>query len=195
MTESNMPQGNSNPFANLSALRIDQSYIGASGVKKLVNAVPVRKPNRQDFVRVHPGEGYRLSPAALLELKAERETYLVDPRVAPALAGEWKPASLFTAITRQGVLFLWPVMLPEDDGKTNEWHRSLAEAAEFAMGRWVRVCANMSKGGYDVYAAIGELSDPVWPEESFEEILRIAFRQRYIDSEDHEVIAKLRGSN
>jgi hypothetical protein len=43
------------PFDNLAALRLDQSYADTVGVKKLLTTVPVRKPNRQDFVRVHPG--------------------------------------------------------------------------------------------------------------------------------------------
>jgi hypothetical protein len=193
-TKSNIPDSKLNPFADLSALRLDQSYAGSVGVKKLVTAVPVRKPSKQDFVRVHPGENYRHSPAALLELKEERETYFVTPRVAPALVGEWRPASLFTGITRQGTVFVWPCWLPGEDGKVNEWHRSLAEAAEIAMDKWVRVSANMNAGAYDVFAAIGELPDPVWPEESFEDILGVAFRQRFIDSEEHEVISKLRGA-
>jgi hypothetical protein len=68
--------------------------------------VPVRKPNRQDFVRVHTDPAYRLSPAAIIELKDDRETYLVMPAMAPALPGEFATATLFTAINRQGVLFL-----------------------------------------------------------------------------------------
>src|SRR6478609_4411349 len=35
-------------------LRLDQSFVETSGVKKLLTTVPVRKPNNQDFVRVHP---------------------------------------------------------------------------------------------------------------------------------------------
>lgn len=35
-------------------LRLDQSFVETSGVKKLLTTVPVRKPNNQDFVRVRP---------------------------------------------------------------------------------------------------------------------------------------------
>ena len=38
------------PF-NPAALRLDQSFADTVGVKKLLTTVPVRKPNRQDFVR------------------------------------------------------------------------------------------------------------------------------------------------
>ena len=42
-----------------SSLRLDQSFADGEGVKKLLLTVPVRKPNRQDFVRVHPDAAYR----------------------------------------------------------------------------------------------------------------------------------------
>jgi hypothetical protein len=61
-----------NPFHNLSALRLDQNYADTVGVKKLLTSVPVRKPNKQDFVRVHQDPGYRLTPAAIIELREDR---------------------------------------------------------------------------------------------------------------------------
>ena len=46
------------------SLRLDQNFAETAGVKKLLTTVPVRKPNRQDFVRVHPDADFRLTPAA-----------------------------------------------------------------------------------------------------------------------------------
>ncbi len=40
------------PFGNLAALRLGQSFADTVGVKKLLTTVPVRKPGRQDFTRV-----------------------------------------------------------------------------------------------------------------------------------------------
>ena len=64
-------------------------------MKKALLAVPVRKPNKQEFVRVHPDEAYRLE-TAVLELKEERETYLVERALWDELAGEIVPKVLFT---------------------------------------------------------------------------------------------------
>src|SRR5450759_1946280 len=100
------------------ALRLDQSYADTVGVKKLLTTVPVRKPNRQDFVRVQPDLDFRLSPAAIIELKEERDVYLVTPKVAADVAGEFVAVTLYTAINRQGVLIVWPVKLPGLDGKS-----------------------------------------------------------------------------
>src|ERR1017187_1788526 len=131
-----------NPF-NPAALRLSQSFAGSVGVKKLLTTVPVRKPNRQDFVRVHSDPRYRLTPIATIEVKEDREVYLVTPDMAQALPGEFSTVTLFTTINRQGTLHLWPVKLPTPEGRQNEWHRSGAEAAERAMQKWVRVTASM----------------------------------------------------
>ncbi|MFZ0355483.1 MAG: hypothetical protein WAM12_17595, partial [Pseudolabrys sp.] len=171
----------------------DQSFADTVGVKKHLVTVPVRKPNRQDFVRVHSHLEYRLTPAAIIEVKEDREVYLVTPNIARELAGEFTAATLFTTINRQGVLHLWPVKLPGPDGKHNEWHRSAAEAAELAMKGWIRVTANMSVGAYEVFEAIGDLPEPEWPEIPLPEILKIAFSDRIVDRTDHPLVQRLRG--
>jgi hypothetical protein len=120
-----------------------------------------------------------------------------DPLVAqelwPELPGEIIAKVLFTTITRQGVLTLWPVRLPGEDGRHDEWNRSALEAAEMAQERWIRVVANMSLGANEVYEAVGSLPEPEWPEVGFQEILRIAFKDHFINSLDHPVVRRLRG--
>ena len=69
------------------------------------------------------------------------------------------------------------------------------EAYEEAKKHWVRVSANMSLGAYEIFEALGNLSDPEWPEESMDEIVRIAFRNSFIDSYDHPVLRRLRGES
>ena len=177
---------------DLSNLRLSQSFTETAGVKKLLTTVPVRKPHKQDFVRVHPSEHYR-ADVLMVELKEDRESYLVSRNMVDELATEAEPFSLYTAINRQGVVFLWPVRLPAPDGKVNEWHRSLREAAETAVGKWSRVRANMSLGAYESTVAESAIADPVWPEASFKELIRIGFRDRVIDTATHAVVRRLRG--
>jgi hypothetical protein len=181
----------SNPF-DPENLRISQNFGVLAGVKKPLITVPVRKPNRQDFIRVHPDESYRLE-TAVLELKEERETYLVSPGLWSELPGEIVPKVLFTTINRQGVLTLWPIRLPGEDGRHDEWSRSALETAHLAMSRWIRVVPNMSLGAYEVYEAVANLPEPEWPDVSFQELLRIAFRDHYFDRLDHPVARRLRG--
>lgn len=179
------------PF-DLASLRLDQSFVESAGVKKLLTTIPVRKPNPQDFIRVHADLEYRAT-LAIIELKEDREIYLVPPSIARELPGEFVMATIFTAINRQGVVFLWPVRIPAADGRVLEWHKSAAEAAELAMRRWVRVKANMSLGAYEIFAAASTIPDPEWPDLPFQELLRIGFRDRLVDHIDHAVVKRLRG--
>jgi hypothetical protein len=179
------------PF-DLKKLRLDQSFVQSAGVKKLLTTVPVRRPNPQDFIRVRADPEYRAA-LALIELRDDREVYLLTPDVARELPGEFVMATLYTAINRQGVASLWPVKLPPPDGRVIEWHRSAAEAEELAMKKWIRMKANMALGAYEIYQSQGVIPDPEWPELPFNELLRIAFRDRYVGTLDHAVIKRLRG--
>lgn len=176
------------------SLRLSQDFMATAGVKKLLLSVPVRKPSKEWFVRTHPDEGYRLQ-TAVLELKEDREIYLVGRDLWGELTTEstFSPRMLFTAMNRQGVLFLWPVRLPGSEGKIDSWNESALEAADLAMEHWIRVAANMSLGAYEVFQAKGELSEPTWPEQSFPELLRLGFKDRYITGLDHPVLRRLRG--
>src|SRR5262249_52791911 len=154
--------------------------------------VPVRKPDRQWFIRVHPDEAYRLA-VLVLELRDEREHYLVDPSLGPSLVAEVVPTQIFTCVNRQGTLFLWPVRLEQERGRRNEWNTSALAAATFAMDRWVRVTSDMSLGAYQVFYAEGALDEPEWPSVPFKELLAIAFKHRFIDNLNHDVLRRLRG--
>jgi len=175
-------------------LRLSQGLTAALGVKKALLTVPVRKPDKTWFVRTHHDPAYRLE-TAVIELKEDRETYLVQRELWPELAAEttFSPRLLLTAMNRQGVLFLWPIKLPGADGRLDEWSRSAVDAASLAGTGWVRVQANMSLGAYEVFQASGNIADPQWPAMQFRELLRIAFRDKIIRGLDHPILRRLRG--
>jgi hypothetical protein len=131
-----------NPFGDLSALRLDQSYADTVGVKKLLTTVPVRKPNGQDFVRVHRDPRYRLTPAAIIEVKEDREVCLVTPIMGQALPGEFALATLFTTINRQGTLHVRTaetVSEPHGSAKADELKRPEAISPQAATSMFA-VC-------------------------------------------------------
>jgi hypothetical protein len=175
-------------------LRLSPNLTAALGVKKHLTTVPVRKPSKEWFVRCHPDETYRLD-TYVVDLKEDSETYLVAPDLWDYLAGEstFSPRLLVTAINKQGTLFLWPIRLPGPDGRHDDWSKSALEAANIATKGWVRVQANMSLGAYEVYEAAANLGDPEWPSLPLKDLLRIAFKDRHIDSLDHPVLKRLRG--
>ncbi len=184
-------QATPDPF-DPAALRMTQDFAALANVKPILATVPVRKPNKQDYTRVHPAEEYQLT-TALLELKDERETYLIAPELRHELFGELLPVTIFTAINRQGVVFLWPCRLPDETGRTNPWHESALEAAELAKAKWTRIAADMGLGAYRIWEASGQLPEPEWPEKSLRDLLSIAFKGRLIDDLDHAALKRLRG--
>ena len=181
----------SNPF-DPSNLRLSQNFAESTGVKKLITTIPVRKPGKQDFVRVHSDPDFRME-TAILELKEERESYLVASNLRAELEGEFTPKILFTAINRQKVLFLWSIRSPAEDGRHDKWNASALEAASMAQKDWIRISSNMDLGAYDIFQSKGVLAEPEWPDIDFTKILEIAFKDRYIDDIDHPVLRRLRG--
>jgi len=175
---------------DFNALRLSQDYTQAAGVEKLLTTVPVRKPNRTEFVRIHPQMQF---DTMLLDLKEDRESYLVAPNLLPDVSGLAVPVSLKLAINRASVLFLWPLRLPGEDGRSNIWHESAWEAAGLAVTRWVSMRANMALGAYDIYQGAETLSEPQWPGKSMENILNVAFRGHFIGDPEHPVLKRLQG--
>ena len=169
------------------------SIAGNIGVVKQLVTCPVRKPSSQEFVRVHADTRFCLR-AFVIEIKEERETYLVYPAVAIELPSETRVVSLRLAINRQGAIFLWPVPEPRLDGHENAWWSSARIAADKAMCDWTRMVANKSQGAYDVFIAPGVLGDPVWPDKSMGEIIKVSFGEKFIIRDaEHPVIRRMLG--
>ena len=181
------------PFdlANISVSSVTSEDLG---VEKPIIVVPVDKPSKQSFFRVHPDPTFR-TDARIIRLDAERESYLVTNQIWPAIPGETKFVRLIPYITREGGLGLWPVSLPDDllGKKDSNWAITARAAAEYAETKWVRMSANMQLGRYDVMTS-ASIPDPVWPKITFREILEKAFgKDHLIDSLDHPIIRQLQG--
>lgn len=185
-------QMGSNEQLDLTVLCLPQNFGAVSGVKKVLTTVPVRKPSNQAFARVHPNDEWRLS-ALILQLKEDGECYFVHPSLYGELASEVRPKMLYTYVTRDGNVALWPVNLPGEDGRLDTWSQSAHECARRAETTWVRLVANRTVGAYDIYEASSLTDEPAWPDKSFKEILSLAFKDRLIVSLDHPIVKRLRG--
>jgi hypothetical protein len=177
---------------NLSDLTLTQDFENQIGVTKVLTTVPVRKPTRFDWVRVHPDPAWRLD-VGVLDIKEDNELYLVHNSIVPEVAGEITGKTLFTVANRQGDISLWPVNI-SSDGRTNDWNRSALEAAQHGMKRWIQVRSNTKIGAYEVYFPKGVLPEPEWPVDiNFAGVLNIAFKDRYITDSNHPVLRRMRG--
>jgi hypothetical protein len=179
-------------FDDLEAIRLSPDAAATAGTREVLRHVPVRKPNRNEFVRVHPDADMALATGVFVD-REEQEVFFVIPELRAELAGELKPVLLVTTISRQGVVFLWPVPLPDEGGRRNAWSETAREACELAKTTWIRMPPDMSLGAYRIFKAEGQLSGPVWPEKTLPDLLKLGFKDRIVDSEDHPVIRRLRG--
>jgi hypothetical protein len=177
-------------FRNLDSLRVAPAGAEDTLVESVLSRVPVRKPSKEWFFRVHPD--FSLD-ALLLELREDAETFLVLPNLRGVLLEE-KCVSTRTirlCVNRQGTPFLWPLRSPAE-GRKDAWALSAMDAAREAETRWTRMQADMSLGAYRL--SVAKVDDlPRWPKESFNELLRIGFQGAVVDSLDHPVLKKLRG--
>lgn len=163
-------------------------------IQKIVHEpIGVSKPPNT-FITIHPEKVFCFS---VLEFESEgsnkKDDYLVLGKVAHLLQDELKVKNYHLYTTTDKVYGLWGIRCENDAKVINRWMRSGVIAKKEAMASWVRITSNMAKQGYDVVRAHGDLGQPVWPEYSDEEILKFAFGDKIIGSENHFIIKKLRG--
>ncbi|MGO9122863.1 MAG: hypothetical protein ACLQPD_35240 [Desulfomonilaceae bacterium] len=176
---------------DLESYRMTQDYESLIQVKPIITTVPVKKPERHWFTRVHPEWQFE---TALLEDKDDRTEYLVTPSLWADLDQEITRKVLFPAITTHRVVFIWPIKRPKDDGRTDHWSESALDAARLGRKNWIRVRANMQLGAYEVLTAMGTLPEPEWPDDiTFNDLVKIAFKDRIIKDLEHPVLKRLRG--
>lgn len=161
--------------------------------EQLLTKMSVGKPPKTSFVMASSAPEHSL-PVGILELVAERETYLLTPEglagVDPKLA---RMSVLTLAVDRMGNPFLWETRQPDVAGNDNPWAESMRIALTEGKKRWVRVVANQALGAYELFVAPGDLSEPVWPKYTMGEMIKAAFTGRVIDSPEHPVLLRLRG--
>jgi len=177
---------------DLCKARLPQNYSEMSQVEKVHAIIPVARPPKTAFFRVNPDPDYSFDSFIL---EYERSTYLVFPEVASQLPELVKAVRLVSVITREGNPYLWPLRLPKDDGRSDNWATSAIEIAELAKGVWVRVTANMSAGCYIAYKALSITVEPAFLAMTMEEMLQKAFRDFVITDMTHPIAREMLGDN
>lgn len=176
---------------DLAALALPQNFAAMAPVKQAVMAVPIRKPGKQVWFSPHPDSAVRVC-VAVLEDEMDREVYVVASPLHDQLEGEWVAKVLVPCVTTQGGPLLWPIRLPDRDGKLDPWNTSALAIADQFAGRWLRLKSNRALGHYDAIAPVSVIPAPEWPTD-MAEITRLALKGRVIDSLDHPMLKKLRG--
>jgi hypothetical protein len=179
-----------NDRIDLSRFRRAPEATGNGGSKRVGKRVEARKPAKDVFFRVHPGGEYRMA-VGVLELKDEKEVYLVDLALEAELAGTFSSAIVLTAITRKGDVFLWTMTIADANGKTYACYETAQEVATLAETKWVSM--KWDGKDYEQRVATAAWADPVWPSDSFDDLVNNAFKGRVITDRDHPVLRRFLG--
>jgi hypothetical protein len=182
-------------FDNLDALRLSpaETGVGAGVDREVESTIAVRRPRPREYFRVHPDPTMSLTTSVVFDREEMRnDVFLVAPNMRDVLMGETRPVLLVLAITRQDTVFVWPLPLPVD-GRQNDWHERARLGLERGKTRWTRMAADMTLGTYRLYEPIEGQPDPVWPNRPLEEILKVAFADKVIDSVDHPFVRRIQG--
>jgi hypothetical protein len=178
---------------DLESVRLSQDFGEIIGAQQVIATVSVRPPHAQEWFRVNPDKDWQLQ-TAILQLKKDREYFLISPKLHVQLWDEIKPVILFAAISRQGEFFLWPIRLPRSDGKSDDFMKTDLAAAREAQQYWTRRSWVAESKSHKILRATNLPDEPNWPtEKDFEGLVKIAFKDRYISNHDHPVLKRLRG--
>ena len=186
------------PIGLLSRLAKPQNILAAS-IENLTR-VSTHKPKKDVYFRVHPDHFVDLIS---IEDKdgMETTTYVIAEDLLKQALGEDAITSMllnrryYLYVTQSGSYGLWGVTLPMDEGQDmNSWAESALSVIHRAQGEWLRHYAKRGDGGYRIIPASKDLGDPKWSEESWEEIVELAFKGKIIEDIDHPIFEKLRGN-
>jgi hypothetical protein len=172
---------------DVQSLCLSQDFKAMAEVDQVVTSVPLCKPEKEWFFRVHP-EFMRY----MAVISEKKENYVVDPKLMSQLGGEVTKKMIVLGVTRQGKLFFWPLKIEAERG-LDEWSKSALVAMEIAKTKWTKMKSNVDAGYYEAFTAKGNLGEPTWPETGIDELLAIALRNRVISTMDHPVIKRLNG--
>lgn len=166
-----------------------QNFIELLGSTKVSGNIPVQKPNKAVWVRVHPEIHIGL---VLYHDELANEYYLVHPSVYEFFKTTLVEVTLFLAVTSRGHMFFWPVK-SNSTNRANSWMESALRAVVEARKSWVRVQANFSARGYDVFAPVSPPPDPDWQVDDIDDLLEKAFSGKIVDDQDHPIIKHIQG--
>jgi hypothetical protein len=193
MTEDNKPEKTdpTDIFNDLTALR--KATKPTVERKKVLVNVDVGRPPNACYFRTHPE--LRLKARTILQKEGtKRMFYYISPysgmETHPKLIERLREVELtLTYLWPGGNILVWPVPQNPD---FKVW-RSEQRAATLAETQWTQLAWSERLADYEVTTAENLQKDPEWPEESLEQILKVAFSGRIIDNEDHDYVKELRG--
>jgi hypothetical protein len=182
-----------NDFSKLlKSIRLPSNFSNAIGGIKLPTKPSFGKLSKQRFSRVHPGDDYKFT-IYVVDAKDSNEVYIATPKMAPLLGQMAQPKILRLAVDNAGTPRLIAQPIIDQSARTSLWTTTMLGAIERAETEWVRIESNMDSQQYLVIVAASDLGEPIWPDQSMDQLIEAVFLGRVISQEDHPLIQQLQG--
>jgi hypothetical protein len=179
---------------DLDSIAVDQDFAAMSTVKTDSSAPPIRKPGNQLWFCPHPDQKLWRSFLTIKDESDKDTIFVLDRSLAEELQGEYMTTLFVPCITQQGVVFFWPIKLPDSEGRIDKWNTSKLGHAVAEAGKWLRLRSNQFAERYDKVAALKQLSPPTWPDDILD-LLKKAVNKTYVGSLEHPLVKRLLGEN
>ena len=161
--------------------------------------IPVlTRPEPNTWVRVRPGEEYSAVIDLLVATNASNSgdrnpLYVATDAVRPELERFIKPHRVAVGVTyHDKVEFLWARAV---GGGDNTWTASIMRAMDKCETDWIALDSDRALGEYKIHVAprSEQWGEPKWRDRTLEDVLGLAFRDRIINTMDHDVVKRLLG--
>ena len=169
-------------FADLEEHKIEDDDDEDAEAEEIIS-IRVRRPAKKDFIRAH-----RTYQFTAYIIEDEDETYYVAPSMRQLLKDEDVPMRkvvLVPYINKRRSIFLWAITTTEIE----DWHATAMKAVQVARERWIRIASKKETTSYIYRVAKRDYGEPEWPALSLNEMLDLAFGNRYVDSPNHAAVS------
>lgn len=186
-----VPSQGTSIFDDLDGLR-RESKLTVRRKSVLVN-VEVGKPQKDVYFRSHPDPTMRLDEATVV--KDQDTYYFVVPgmRNHHKLAKQLRPVTLaLVCIWPTNEALIWPVPILSEDRDVRAW-KSQRAAYNLSLESWTQMAWHESDYVIETAEDFDMKIEPIWPDKTFGELLKLAFDGKIIDNEDHPYVRRLRG--
>lgn len=154
-------------------------------------ALKIRRPEKSEFIRTYP-DGPLPMAVAILEVKSQRDIFVVKADLAPIVEDLVRPVLLALAITKDMDPFLWPLAQPKQGREPSHAAITVMQAEERTRTTWGRVAWGGFDTGWKFYSSSVQPEDPNWTDLTPEKALSL-IGDIYISHENHPIIRELRG--
>lgn len=174
---------------------LDQGITEEVNVKRVVLNIPIAKPSKTKFFRAHPE--YSQNVVIFKDEEDYGKFYLVGQALQRQYIddGYGRVVTLSYCVYKSGESFLWPLTRLEGV-RDNEWAVSAWRALDLAKQNWIKLVTVRGARGYEAHQPLSaNYGEPIWLEMEWSQILELAFRDRIIFDETHQVHRTLYGIN